>query len=47
MRALEMLAAGAAVTTVALDLGYNVSAFIAMFKREHGVTPGRYAPGGA
>ena len=40
MRALEMLAAGAAVTTVALDLGYdNVSAFIAMFKREHGVTP--------
>ena len=48
MRALEMLEAGAAVTTVALDLGYdNVSAFIAMFKREHGVTPGRYAPGGA
>ena len=36
------------MTTVALDLGYdNVSAFIAMFKREHGVTPGRYAPGGA
>lgn len=43
MRAQEMLAAGAPVTTVALDLGYdNVSAFIAMFKRELGVTPGRY-----
>jgi len=28
---------------VALELGYdNVSAFIAMFKRELGVTPGRY-----
>lgn len=48
MRAQEMLAAGAAVTTVALELGYdNVSAFIAMFKRELGTTPGRYsAPAG-
>jgi len=28
---------------VTLELGYdNVSAFIAMFKRELGVTPGRY-----
>lgn len=43
MRAQEMLAANVPVTTVALDLGYdNVSAFIAMFKRELGVTPGRY-----
>jgi AraC-like DNA-binding protein len=43
MRALEMLAAGTPVTTVALDLGYdNVSAFIAMFKRAHGVTPARW-----
>lgn len=48
MRAQEMLAEGAAVTTVALELGYdNVSAFIAMFKRELGATPGRYnGPGG-
>jgi AraC-like DNA-binding protein len=48
MRAQEMLAGGAAVTTVALELGYdNVSAFIAMFKRELGTTPGRYgAPAG-
>ncbi|WP_052097609.1 helix-turn-helix domain-containing protein [Achromobacter sp. RTa] len=43
MRAQEMLAGGAAVTAVALELGYdNVSAFIAMFKRELGTTPGRY-----
>ena len=43
MRAVEMLAAGGAVTTIALDLGYdNVSAFIAMFRRAHGVTPARY-----
>ncbi|MDQ6216988.1 AraC family transcriptional regulator [Achromobacter insolitus] len=44
MRAQEMLAEGAAVTTVALELGYdNVSAFIAMFKRELGATPSRYS----
>jgi len=43
MRALEMLASGAAVTTIALDLGYeNVSAFIAMFRRTFGVTPTQY-----
>ncbi|QKH38487.1 helix-turn-helix transcriptional regulator [Achromobacter pestifer] len=48
MRAREMLAEGAAVTTVALELGYdNVSAFIAMFKRELGATPGRYGGPGA
>jgi len=43
MRAIEMLAAGTPVTTVALSLGYdNVSAFIAMFRRAHGVTPARW-----
>ena len=42
-RALELLAAGTPVTTVALELGYeNTSAFIAMFKRAHGVTPARW-----
>lgn len=43
MRALEMLAEGEAVTSVALDLGYDsVSAFIALFKRTLGVTPSAY-----
>jgi AraC-like DNA-binding protein len=43
MRALELLAAGQPVTAVALDLGYdNVSAFIALFRRTFGITPGRY-----
>jgi AraC-like DNA-binding protein len=43
MRAVEMLAAGASVTSIAFDLGYdNVSAFIAMFRRQHGVTPARF-----
>ncbi|MDO8041356.1 helix-turn-helix domain-containing protein [Janthinobacterium sp. SUN137] len=43
LRALELLAAGQPVTTIALDLGYDtVSAFIAMFRRVMGVTPGRY-----
>lgn len=43
MRAQEILAAGRGVTAAALESGYdNVSAFIAMFKREYGVTPGRY-----
>ena len=46
MRAVEMLAAGDAVTNVALSLGYdNVSAFIAMFRRAHGVTPARFLQG--
>jgi len=44
MRALERLAAGASVTAIALDLGYdNVSAFIAMFRRAFGVTPMQHA----
>lgn len=43
MRALEMLAEGQAVTTVAIDLGYDsVSAFISLFKRTLGVTPSAY-----
>ncbi|WP_229220044.1 AraC family transcriptional regulator [Rugamonas fusca] len=43
LRALELLAAGHAVTTVALELGYDsLSAFIAMFRRVMGVSPGGY-----
>ncbi|KVD82954.1 AraC family transcriptional regulator [Burkholderia sp. ABCPW 14] len=43
LRALERLADGVTVTTVALDLGYdNVSAFIDMFRRALGTTPGQY-----
>ncbi len=44
LRALEMLANGQPVTTIALDLGYqNVGAFIDMFRRHFGTTPSRYA----
>ena len=48
LAALEMLAGGLSVTTVALDLGYeNISAFIAAFRKTYGVTPARYfAPDG-
>jgi AraC-like DNA-binding protein len=43
LRALERLAAGESVTTVALELGYEgPSAFIAMFRSRLGATPGRY-----
>ena len=43
MRALELLSAGEPVTAVAFELGYEtVSAFIALFRRHFGVTPGRY-----
>ncbi len=43
--AVAALSAGGAVTTTALDCGYDsVSAFIAAFKRQFGVTPGRYRP---
>lgn len=43
LRALERLAAGESVTGVALALGYeSTSAFIAMFRRNLGETPGRY-----
>lgn len=44
LRALERVADGVPVTTIALELGYdNVSAFIDMFRRATGTTPGRYA----
>lgn len=43
LRAIEMLAEGKMVTTIAIDLGYhNVSAFIAMFRRVMGTTPSRH-----
>lgn len=43
LASLERLAAGASVLEVSLDLGYeNQSAFIAMFRRVTGETPGRY-----
>lgn len=44
LRAIELLAENMPVTTIAVDLGYtNVSAFIAMFTRILGTTPGCYA----
>ncbi|MCZ6488377.1 MAG: AraC family transcriptional regulator, partial [Gammaproteobacteria bacterium] len=43
LRALELLATGESVTSIALELGYqNSSAFIAMFRRCLGTTPTRY-----
>ena len=43
LHALKLLASGQSVTTVALSVGYQgVSAFIAAFKRELGVTPRHY-----
>ena len=46
LAALALLAEDRPVTTVALDLGYDSqSAFIAMFRRAFGVTPGRYFAG--
>jgi AraC-like DNA-binding protein len=50
LKAVQLLAAGNPVTNVALDLGYNnVGAFIDMFRKAMGVTPGRYlnSPDGA
>ena len=41
--ALTLLGSGRSVTTVALDLGYDsTSAFIAMFNRVLGTSPGKY-----
>jgi len=43
LHALRSLASGASVTTAGLDAGYeSVSAFIAMFRKSLGTTPGRY-----
>jgi AraC-like DNA-binding protein len=42
-RSLEALAAGSSVTTAAFDAGYqSVSAFVSVFHRTFGETPGRY-----
>lgn len=44
LHALERLAAGESVTEAGLSVGYDsTSAFIAMFRRVLGTTPGRYA----
>lgn len=43
LKAIELLAIGEDVTSVALSLGYqSPSAFISMFRRALGTTPGRY-----
>ena len=43
LKALELLAAGKPVTEISLYLGYdNISGFIAIFRRNFGVTPGSY-----
>jgi len=43
LRALEILASGESVTSVALEVGFATpSAFIAMFKKAMGTTPTRY-----
>ena len=40
---LRLLAQGTPVTNVAMEAGYeSTSAFIAMFKRQLGTTPGKY-----
>jgi AraC-like DNA-binding protein len=44
--AMQRLAAGESVTTVALDVGYSTtSAFISMFRKHLGTTPTRYLAG--
>jgi AraC-like DNA-binding protein len=44
LRAVERIAGGEAITTIALDLGYGSSAaFTSMFRRVLGVPPRRYA----
>ncbi|MCP5044399.1 MAG: helix-turn-helix transcriptional regulator, partial [bacterium] len=43
LRALEVMAAGESVTAAALEVGFETpSAFIAMFRRTMGTTPGKY-----
>jgi AraC-like DNA-binding protein len=43
LRAVQLLAKGESVTNAALDAGYSsVSAFIAVFRKAFGTTPGRY-----
>jgi AraC-like DNA-binding protein len=44
LHAVRLLSAGEPVTTVAFDAGYaSVSAFVAVFKKTFGTTPGRYS----
>jgi AraC-like DNA-binding protein len=44
LHAVRLLGEGEAVTAVALDTGYSsVSAFVAVFKKTFGTTPGRYS----
>jgi len=44
LHAVRLLAAGQSVTAVALEAGYSsVSAFVAVFKKTFGTTPGRYS----
>jgi AraC-like DNA-binding protein len=48
MHGMRLIAAGAKVTTAAVDAGYSsASAFIAMFKRAMGVTPGEWVRTGS
>jgi len=43
LHAVRMLSEGAPVTTASLATGYaSVSAFIAVFRKTFGTTPGRY-----
>lgn len=43
LAAVEQLGSGASVTDAAFDVGYaSVSAFVCAFRREFGVTPGRF-----
>jgi AraC-like DNA-binding protein/mannose-6-phosphate isomerase-like protein (cupin superfamily) len=43
MQAIQRLSAGEQVTSISFDLGYSsVSAFVAMFKKELGRTPGQF-----
>jgi AraC-like DNA-binding protein len=43
LRSLQLLAGGGKITHVALEAGYSTpSAFIAMFRKILGITPGRY-----
>lgn len=46
VHAATALAGGASVTSAAMDCGYDsASAFIAVFKRQFGMTPGRFVDG--
>lgn len=45
VHAVALLCAGQSVTATAIDCGYDsLSAFITAFRRQFGVTPGRYRP---